>query len=156
MRAHYCWHSGSFPPPAHKYTQACDKHAHQMHKNKKVWVWSTTKSRYGHWDKENKINAYICRVSARASDQQAFKNIQQSLKYIRVLLFWNRWSYSELWFSQLILVLHKYPHSTNYVFSSLFLVFSWAVSYQRSAASRSMIHYCLYYAWTDFKNKIDN
>lgn len=53
MRAHYCWHSASFSPPAHKYegenAQACDKHAHQMHKNKKVWVWSATNRKYGFW-----------------------------------------------------------------------------------------------------------
>lgn len=151
MRAHYCWHSASFPPPVHKYegenAQACDKHAHQMHKNKKVWVWSATNRKYGFWHiTKKKKQAYICRVSPKPSDQQAFKNIQQRLKY-RVLLFWNHWSYSELWFLQLILVLHKYPHTVQIMYFPLFLVVSWAVSYQRSAAS--MIYYCFSYLWTD-------
>lgn len=137
MRAHYCWHSASFPPPAHKYTQACDKHAHQMHKNKKVWVWSATNRKYGHWykKKQKKTHAYICRVSERPSDQQAFKNIQQSLKYIWVLLFWNYWSYSELWCLQLILVLHKYPHTVQIMFFPLFFL-----SFLEQSCTNALLH----------------
>lgn len=158
MRAHYCWHSASFPPPAHKYTQACDKHAHQMYKNKKVWVWSATNRKYGHWYKKknkqkNKTHGYICRVSERPSDQQAFKNIQLKVTVWNIYgcsYFGTTVLFRTLMLTAYFSVAQISLHSTNYVFSSLFLVLSWAVLYQRSAASRSMIYYCFYYSWTDF------
>lgn len=153
MRAHYCWHSASFPPPAHKYTQACDKHAHQMHKNKKVWVWSATNSKYGYWYKKKK-NTHTYAESRKdlltSRHSKIYNWKSQSEIYMGALILELLVLFRTLMLTAYFSVAQIFLHSTNYVFSSLFLVLSWAVLYQRSAASRSMIYYCFYYSWTDF------
>lgn len=75
-------------------------------------VWSLVWSQ----QKRKKIKqAYIWRVSARPSDQQAFWNI-------RVLLFWDHWSYFRTPILAVYFCVAQFsPHRTNYVFPLFFL-----------------------------------